>query len=106
MGQLKTTAWARLDGSVSDDGYSLKLIQVPQIRPHLLYSLRLGACTLERGVLGEAQSGVSTIGFELSSYMLARGRTNGVMLEPDGDNAEVERLPGYIIYAKTHIQVR
>lgn len=26
---------------------------------------------LERGVLGEAQSGGSTIGFELSSYMLS-----------------------------------
>lgn len=28
------------------------------------------------------------------------------MLEPDGDNAEVERVPGYMIYAETRIQIR
>ncbi|KAI0414483.1 hypothetical protein F5X98DRAFT_243630 [Xylaria grammica] len=64
----------------------------------------------------ETQAGVSTIAFELSDYMLthdietiiqnvADGMT-AFMLEPNGDNAEVETVSGYMIYEETHIHIR
>ncbi|KAI0104250.1 hypothetical protein GGR51DRAFT_572717 [Nemania sp. FL0031] len=158
VGQVKTTAWAGLDGNVSIDDYSLKDSTATANTPssplsppdyeyiyntydkptyNISYQMEwrmpdavdsmIGSGLaldgenrtwelLERGSVGEMQYGVSTIGFELSSYMLThdletvtRDVADGLtafMLQPDGDNVEVEKVAGYMIYDETRIQVR